>query len=331
MTNVTEFEPTTGMYGAYKISLETANNIVNWARAQGLSHIMRPSKMHVTTIYSRKFLPAYVPSNKMVGGTFDHFKMFPEKDATGFSTLVAVVHSPAIVDRWSEAQRQGATYDFPDYIPHISLGRVPSTFKLKDLAPFDFPLVFSHEYTTLKGGWGDGPSGYQLGNELMILSADDSDLYFVQPDGTFSSTKDRRSAGIPKNELPPDAVLSAFFKEIQSQAEESDVQERRTKMRGPSLVKRLGDTFLPVYRACPVTVTRISPMDYVTRNLKFATTHAEHMAAVEGQSYHVLKIVVRSNAVFEAPNPGEYFFDGTAQGRAKVIHVAQVDDDENGA
>ncbi len=293
--NVTEVDPKTGMYAAYKVSRETAAAILNWARSQGFSHIMRPSKMHVTTVYSRKFVPTYTPSNKPLGATFDHFKIFPEKDKTGFGTLVAVVHSPALVDRWATARRCGATHDFPDYVPHISLGRVPTTFKLKDLPPFDFPIVFSHEYSQLLS-WGDGPHGYQIGNELMILSSDDA------VKGTV-------------------LTLASFLHKIQAEADAAAIADRR-KMRGTPV--RTSLTHIPIFRACARTVTQFSPMAYVTTRRQFAVEHADHQAAVEGENYHVLKATVKAADVYNALNPGEFFYDGPAV-RGTPIYVAEAD------
>lgn len=328
---VDEVEPTTGMYCAYRVGRETAARIVEWARSQGLSHIMRPSKMHVTTMFSRRFIPTYVPASKPVGGTFDHFKTFPEKDGTGFSTLVAVVHSPALVDRWAEGQRQGATYDFPDYIPHISLGRVPNGFKVSSLKPFDFPLIFSNEYAQLKGGWGPSNSGYQLGNELMILGSasddldrmNDDSLYFVQPDGSFEKGGDRRGPGVRQDELPAGAVISSLFSRIRVQAEEKDLASRR-RNRGQPVSAKLGETYIKIYRACAATENQIGPMDYVTRSPKFANEHAEHQAAVEGETYHVLQMIASTKDVYEAMNPGEYFYDGKP-GRTKVVYRAEAE------
>lgn len=76
-----------------------------------------------------------------------------------------------------------------------------------------------------------------------------------------------------------------------------------------------------IYRACEQTVTTFNAMDYVTRSEKFANGHADHQAAVNGEPYHVIAAVVMSKDVYEAYNPGEYFYDGpTVQGQ--VIYVA---------
>ena len=51
------------------------------------------------------------------------------------------------------------------------------------------------------------------------------------------------------------------------------------------------------------------PMDYVATSENFARGHADHNAAVGDESV-VLKAMVKASDVFEAYNPGEYFYDG---------------------
>lgn len=70
------------------------------------------------------------------------------------------------------------------------------------------------------------------------------------------------------------------------------------------------DSFVIIYRAVLTTVISFQPMDYVTRNRRWAIEHAQHTAAVEGEPAHVLRAMVRAKDVYEAYNPGEYFYDG---------------------
>lgn len=68
--------------------------------------------------------------------------------------------------------------------------------------------------------------------------------------------------------------------------------------------------YVYIFRACEAKVATFKPMDYVTRSEKFAREHADHQTAVNGEPYHVIKAMVRADQVFEAYNPGEYFYDG---------------------
>lgn len=78
-----------------------------------------------------------------------------------------------------------------------------------------------------------------------------------------------------------------------------------------------------IYRAQPATDTTIKPMDYVTLSRKFAKEHAQHMAVTEGEDYHMLRAMVPASDVYEAYNPGEYFYDGeSVEGKSSFVAKA---------
>jgi hypothetical protein len=65
-----------------------------------------------------------------------------------------------------------------------------------------------------------------------------------------------------------------------------------------------------IYRAVPVSVDSFKPMDYVGRNLRWVKGHADHVAAVSEEEAVVLKATVMAADVYEAYNPGEFFYNG---------------------
>lgn len=91
---------------------------------------------------------------------------------------------------------------------------------------------------------------------------------------------------------------------------ENDETERRAIMRKAPASAGV----YTMYRACPSGVDEFRPMDYVTLSRKFALIHSEHMEATEGEPYHVIRKMIRNDdrrpVLFEAPNTGEYFYDG---------------------
>lgn len=103
---------------------------------------------------------------------------------------------------------------------------------------------------------------------------------------------------------------------------EDDEMNRRDKMRqNPENVG-----FYIIYRAVPTKIDYFSSMDFVTRSLKFAKGHADHMAAVEEEDFHVIKTMVDNTGepiLFNAPNPGEYFYDGP-EARGKPVYKAEA-------
>ena len=76
-----------------------------------------------------------------------------------------------------------------------------------------------------------------------------------------------------------------------------------------------------IYRAVAKEVTEIKQEDYVTLSEKFAREHADHMVVTEEEPYVVLKALVNASDVYEAYNPGEYFYNGSPTS-GQVIYTA---------
>jgi hypothetical protein len=94
-------------------------------------------------------------------------------------------------------------------------------------------------------------------------------------------------------------------------------------MRGKRLTEtRPGIASIEIFRACSAAEFSFNPMDFVTLSKKFAAGHAAHQAAVTEEVQHVLAAVVATSEVFEAPNVGEFFYDGPGK-KGRVIQVVR--------
>lgn len=97
----------------------------------------------------------------------------------------------------------------------------------------------------------------------------------------------------------------------------------RHSQKGRSYSEVKGKRWVAIYRAVDADEFYINQMDYVTLSRKFAIGHAEHEAAVDDQDQHVLYTTVKAEHVFEAPNPGEWFYDGPRV-RARRIKLVKA-------
>ena len=78
--------------------------------------------------------------------------------------------------------------------------------------------------------------------------------------------------------------------------------------------KPLSDTMtgmVAIYRGVLSNTNEIKNLDYITRSLKFAREHAAHIADTEEENAVILYALVPTTTVYEAYNPGEYFYVGT--------------------
>lgn len=71
--------------------------------------------------------------------------------------------------------------------------------------------------------------------------------------------------------------------------------------------------YVHIYRAVGTDVLQFNNMDYVgvgNGGLKFCMGHAAHQVVYTGMPQHVITAMVPAAEVFEAYNPGEYFYGG---------------------
>jgi len=100
----------------------------------------------------------------------------------------------------------------------------------------------------------------------------------------------------------------------------------RQKELGPCITATgYKDSFVVIYRAMNANTTTFTDYDYVTRSQKFAIEHCDHMTTTEEEPFHVVKAMVRAEHVFNASNPGEYFYHGPNK-VGKVIYASKLDD-----
>ena len=84
----------------------------------------------------------------------------------------------------------------------------------------------------------------------------------------------------------------------------------RERMRGRCFSELTSSKYIYIYRACDARVKTFKPYDYVTMSKKFAFEHAQTSAAYHEEPQHILKLMVAAKDVYEAPNPGEFFYTG---------------------
>lgn len=129
------------------------------------------------------------------------------------------------------------------------------------------------------------------------------------------------------------------------------IEQRRTIMRGSAVGPKHGKTSL--LRAMGADIQHIFPMDYAyttlpvgvlaaeramklyedeveprtqtDRALLNAINHAVTTAIYEGEPQHVTTVIVSSDKVFEAQNPGEYFYDAERAVMARSLIIVDSD------
>lgn len=133
------------MYVGVKLD---GNSLAELAKLnQGVENKVSKGEMHITVAYSRKpiSLSALGALEPPASVKAKHYSIF--KTQTGENCLVLEVESPTLTARHREIiDDYGASYDFPEYKPHITLSYDCGIgFDIKKLPPVDtIPELFAN-------------------------------------------------------------------------------------------------------------------------------------------------------------------------------------------
>lgn len=158
-----------GTYAGVRFDKDTLDNLTAYleylTQAMGLKEPVDPKDFHTTIVYSRKTVPAFKPKS------YDDPTTVTAKKNRGYrlelfgpdkTTLVLTYRSPLLQERFDASRKLGATTDFPDYQPHVTLSYNATKAAargakwLKQFKLPDFPLRIIEEYVEpIDEGWQD--------------------------------------------------------------------------------------------------------------------------------------------------------------------------------
>lgn len=140
-----------GLYVAAKYSEFSLDKIEDLQRQLKVPNPVPREKIHSTICYSRVKIPYNVSSGSFEVATKGHLEVW---DHGSSPVLVFVLDSEYLRCRHMYAKALGATHDFPDYTPHITLSY--NVGELKYSGEYSVPVILDREYKEpLKLDWAD--------------------------------------------------------------------------------------------------------------------------------------------------------------------------------
>lgn len=134
-------EESRGTYAAVKFDKSTVDALHDYIQENQIPNPIAPSKMHTTLLYSRKYCPDYVaqgtisppwsgePLGLDVWETRGKLRDDPVKRC-----LVLKYKCDTLSKRHEQLMKENdATYDFPEYTPHITLSYDIGDMDIEDL------------------------------------------------------------------------------------------------------------------------------------------------------------------------------------------------------
>lgn len=134
-----------GTYVAIKFNSDTCEQLQVLQNILNLPNKVPLDKLHSTICFSRIKIPykALEETNFEIG-TAKSLEVFEHKNKRA---LVLLLDSKFLEDRHKYSMILGATYDFPEYRPHVTLSYDIGNLFIDDALVTMEPLVASHEYT----------------------------------------------------------------------------------------------------------------------------------------------------------------------------------------
>ena len=108
-----------------------------------------------------------------------------------------------------------------------------------------------------------------------------------------------------------------------------NLKEEDGRKLGKSLANQMSTPYVTIYRAAPMSANEFFDRDYITLSKKFAVYHAETNHAYHDEPYHIIQALVSTKDVYDASNPGEYFYSGPNK-KGKEIYVSKGPDEFEG-
>lgn len=107
-----------GIYMCAKFDQASCEALAKVQKLLGVENAVSAAKLHTTIVYSRKTVDLFPASGISEGARLVDVEKWETKYG---NTIVGVLESDYLHSRFNDAMDAGATYDFDDYKPHVTL------------------------------------------------------------------------------------------------------------------------------------------------------------------------------------------------------------------
>lgn len=190
--------------------LKDPEPFIAWAKSQGFQTTLLPGDLHVTVAYSRAPMLWPDPQDGEVTANLSDGRAIERLGDGG--AVVLKFRSPHLLARWDYLRSIGATWDWPSYIPHITISWDAADVNIEDVAPYKQPLVFGPEiFQELNEDWKESiTEKTRAGKVLKVrVSEVDTDLGVVFGWAIISKIKGVDYFDVQDDHIPERSMLIA--------------------------------------------------------------------------------------------------------------------------
>lgn len=131
-----------GTYAGVRFDDDTVQRIKTFIKENEIPNSVADKSLHTTVLYSRKHLPEYKAAGEyeepLVGEPteFDVWKSQPDDDGETSNCLVLQYECEPLVERHNSLTKEhGATFDYDEYKPHVTLSYNIGDMDINNLDP----------------------------------------------------------------------------------------------------------------------------------------------------------------------------------------------------
>lgn len=136
------------------IPVVNGSAIQEWAKEAGFTHTMLPTDFHATVAYSKKPVDwsAVPPIDEKISIAGNNERTVARLGDNGATVLHLTPEDAKLLrDRWSRYNEHGASWDYDDYTPHITISWKEefTDEQLAKIKAYNGPILFDGEIQTL--------------------------------------------------------------------------------------------------------------------------------------------------------------------------------------
>jgi DNA topoisomerase-1 len=132
------------LYVQRRLTPECAEAFITWAKSQGFTKVLAPEELHVTVVYSKDPVDweSLAEDDTELLANDGQRKVEPLGDG---GAVVLKFKSDRLQARWNAWRKAGASWDYENYQPHVTITYKNPLEDLKAVQPFTGPLEFQGE------------------------------------------------------------------------------------------------------------------------------------------------------------------------------------------
>lgn len=156
------------LYISRKLSPASARKVLAWAKAQGIPGLLPADELHTTVLYSKQPVDWFEMADEWEGGQDLTIAAGGPRKVEKLGDQGAIVlrfSSQRLAWRHNDLVDRGASHDFAEYLPHLTVGYAPPAgpdqpdeagFNPESVEPYTGDLVFGpEEFAPIDDGWVD--------------------------------------------------------------------------------------------------------------------------------------------------------------------------------